>query len=69
MENTIFTHGQQRNQPIVRFGNTALITDEKIEWKETIPPKLLQLYLLNADITLVTVVLLYYLICYVSKVR
>jgi hypothetical protein len=47
MENTIFTHGQQRNQPIVRFGKTALITDEKIEWKETIPPMLLELYLLE----------------------
>lgn len=42
-------YGQQRNQPIMRFGKVALITDEKIEWKETIPPKLLELYLLECQ--------------------
>jgi len=26
--------GQKRNQPIVRFGKVALMSDEKIEWKE-----------------------------------
>jgi hypothetical protein len=36
-------------QPIVRFEKVALITDEKIEWKETIPPKPLELYLLECQ--------------------
>lgn len=25
--------GQQKNQPVIRFGKVALIPDEKIEWK------------------------------------
>lgn len=42
--------GQKRNQPIVRFGKVALISDEKIEWKEKDkPPKYLDLYLLECQ--------------------
>jgi len=42
--------GQKRNQPIVRFGKVALISDEKIEWKEkNKPPKFLDLYLLECQ--------------------
>lgn len=26
--------GQKKNQPIIRFGKVALISDEKIEWRE-----------------------------------
>lgn len=37
-------YGQLKNQPIIRFGKVALVTDEKIEWKEEKPPKLLDLY-------------------------
>lgn len=42
--------GQKRNQPIVRFGRVALISDEKIEWKEKDKPaKLFDLYLLECQ--------------------
>jgi len=42
--------GQKRNQPIVRFGRVALISDEKIEWKEKDKPaKFLGLYLLECQ--------------------
>jgi len=42
--------GQKRNQPIVRFGRVALISDEKIEWKEKDnPAKFLDLYLLECQ--------------------
>lgn len=38
--------GQQKNQPITRFGKVALMPDEKIEWKEDgKAPQLLDLYL------------------------
>jgi hypothetical protein len=44
-------YGQQKNLPILRFGRVALISDEKIEWKEdkTAPPKFLDLYLLECE--------------------
>jgi hypothetical protein len=43
-------HGQKRNQPIVRFGKVALMSEEKIEWKEkNKPPKLLDLYLVECQ--------------------
>jgi hypothetical protein len=42
--------GQKRNQPIIRFGKVALLSDEKIEWKEKDkPPKFLDLYLLECQ--------------------
>ncbi len=42
--------GQKKNQPIVRFGKVALISDEKIEWKEANKiPKLLDLFLIEAS--------------------
>lgn len=42
--------GQKRNQPIVRFGKVALMSDEKIEWKEKDkPPKFIDLYLLECQ--------------------
>jgi hypothetical protein len=40
--------GQKKNQPILRFGKVALISDEKIEWKEKgKDPKMLELYLVE----------------------
>jgi hypothetical protein len=41
--------GQKKNQPILRFGKVALISDEKIEWKDKKdePAKLLDLYLME----------------------
>ncbi|MCH7648990.1 MAG: hypothetical protein IIA83_10335 [Thaumarchaeota archaeon] len=42
--------GQKRNQPIVRFGKTALISDEKVEWKEEGKlPQMLELYLMECQ--------------------
>ncbi|MFA5871541.1 MAG: serine protease [Parcubacteria group bacterium] len=42
--------GQKRNQPIIRFGKVALISDEKIEWKEVNKPaKFMDLYLLECQ--------------------
>ena len=42
--------GQKKNQPIIRFGKVALISDEKIEWKEKDKPaKFLDLYLLECQ--------------------
>lgn len=42
--------GQKRNQPIIRFGKVALISDEKIEWKEKDKPaKFMDLYLLECQ--------------------
>jgi hypothetical protein len=43
--------GEQRNQPIVRFGHVALISDEKIAWSdETHPtPQMLELYLIESQ--------------------
>ncbi|HOJ33241.1 MAG TPA: serine protease [Candidatus Hydrogenedentes bacterium] len=42
--------GQKRNQPIIRFGRVALISDEKIEWKEKDkPPKFMDLLLLECQ--------------------
>lgn len=42
--------GQKKNQPIIRFGKVALISDEKIEWKEKDkPPKFLDLLLLECQ--------------------
>jgi hypothetical protein len=41
-------YGQQRNQPIIRFGKVALMPDEKIEWKEQgTTSKYLDLYLME----------------------
>lgn len=40
--------GQKRNQPIVRFGKTALLSDEKIEWSDDgKSSQLLELYLME----------------------
>jgi len=41
--------GQQRNQPITRFGKVALMPDERIEWKtqKDQPSKLMDLYLME----------------------
>ena len=40
--------GIQKNQPIVRFGKTSLISDEKISWKvDEGPAKLVDLYLME----------------------
>lgn len=42
--------GQKRNQPIIRFGKVALMSDEKIEWKEqNKPAKFKDLYLLECQ--------------------
>ncbi|KKW38621.1 MAG: hypothetical protein UY85_C0012G0004 [Candidatus Peribacteria bacterium GW2011_GWB1_54_5] len=43
--------GQKQNQPIIRFGKIALMSDEKIEWRDTKdkPAKLLDLYLLECQ--------------------
>ncbi len=42
--------GQQKNQPIVRFGRVALMSDEKVEWKEKgKPARSLDLYLLECQ--------------------
>jgi len=42
--------GQKRNQPIVRFGKVALMSEEKIEWKEKAKPaKFLDLYLFECQ--------------------
>jgi hypothetical protein len=42
--------GQTKNQPIIRFGKVALISDEKIEWKEKDkPPKFMDLLLLECQ--------------------
>jgi hypothetical protein len=42
--------GQKKNQPIIRFGKVALISDEKIEWQEKgKQPKLRELYLLECQ--------------------
>lgn len=44
-------YGQQKNMPILRFGRVALISDEKIEYKEDkgASPKFLDLYLLECE--------------------
>lgn len=42
--------GQKKNQPIFRFGKVALISDEKIEWKEKDKPaKFMDLLLLECQ--------------------
>jgi len=43
--------GEQKNYPIVRFGRVALITDERIPWKDKRdqPPKMLDLYLVETQ--------------------
>lgn len=42
--------GQKKNQPIIRFGKVALISDEKIEWKEKNKPATFKdLYLLECQ--------------------
>jgi hypothetical protein len=42
--------GQNKNQPIIRFGRVALISDEKIEWKENNKPATMKdLYLLECQ--------------------
>lgn len=42
--------GQKKNQPIIRFGKVALISDEKIEWRiNNSTTKLLDLYLLECQ--------------------
>ncbi len=42
--------GQKKNQPIIRFGKVALISDEKIEWKESNKPtKFVDLLLLECQ--------------------
>jgi hypothetical protein len=42
--------GQKKNQPIVRFGRVALMSDEKIEWREKDKPaKFLDLYLVECQ--------------------
>lgn len=42
--------GQKKNQPIIRFGKVALMSDEKIEWKEKgKQPKFMDLYLLECQ--------------------
>jgi hypothetical protein len=49
----LFGHfiGAQRNYPIVRFGRVALVTDEKIPWREAPnrPAQMLDLYLIEAQ--------------------
>ena len=37
--------GQQKNYPITRFGRIALLTDEKIAWKDLSGERLMDLYL------------------------
>lgn len=43
--------GQKRNQPVIRFGKVALMSDEKIEWRDTgaTEPKWVDLYLLECS--------------------
>ncbi len=42
--------GQKKNQPIVRFGRVALMSDEKIEWREKDKAaKFLDLYLVECQ--------------------
>ena len=42
--------GEKRNQPIVRFGKVALLSDEKVEWREeNKPPQKLDLYLMECQ--------------------
>lgn len=42
--------GQKKNQPIIRFGKVSLMSDEKIEWKESNKPaRFLDLYLLECQ--------------------
>src|SRR3989344_7101912 len=42
--------GQKKNQPIIRFGKVALISDEKIEWKEKDKPaKFMDLLMLECQ--------------------
>lgn len=41
--------GQKKNQPIIRFGKVALISDEKIEWRERNQTQWLELYLLECQ--------------------
>lgn len=42
--------GQKKNQPIIRFGRIALMSDEKIEWKDgDKPSKWIDLYLLECQ--------------------
>lgn len=42
--------GQVKNQPIIRFGKIALLSDEKVEWKiKGTDPKKLDLYLLECQ--------------------
>lgn len=42
--------GQHRNLPIVRFGRVAMVSDEKIPWKErNREPELLDLYLIETQ--------------------
>lgn len=42
--------GQKKNQPIIRFGKVALVSDEKIEWKEEgKPAKFMDLLLLECQ--------------------
>lgn len=48
----MFAHhiGQRKNQPICRFGKVGLMSDEKIEWRETNKPsQLLDLLLLECQ--------------------
>jgi hypothetical protein len=49
----LFIHyfGKQKNYPIVRFGKVALITDERIPWKDKRDPtpKMLDLYLVETQ--------------------
>ena len=44
-------YGQRKNQPILRFGKIALMSDEKIEWKQNNQnaSKFLDLYLLECQ--------------------
>lgn len=42
--------GTQKNQPIIRFGKTSLMSDEKISWKvDDGPAKLVDLYLMECQ--------------------
>jgi hypothetical protein len=43
-------YGQQRNQPIVRFGRVAMISDERVHWKGPgKSPEALELYLIETQ--------------------
>lgn len=43
-------YGQERNHPIVRFGKVALMSDERVFWKEGgNPPEMLELYLVETQ--------------------